>query len=116
MIQVFHNPSCSKSRCAIDNLEIKNTEYEIIDYLNTHLSAQLLHDVLGKLGMKPIEILRTGEQKFKELGLSIDDGRSDTEWIQIMIENPILIERPIIIKDDKAVIGRPPENIETLFK
>ena len=66
--------------------------------------------------MKPIEIMRTGEQKFKELGLSIDDGRSDTEWIQIMIENPILIERPIIIKDDKAVIGRPPENIETLFK
>lgn len=104
---------CSKSRCTLDLLKDNNQEIEVVEYLKKTLSAEELKAVLQKLGMKPIELIRKGEKVYKEqfAGKSL----SDAQWIQVMVENPVLIERPIVVKGDKAFIGRPPENVLSLL-
>lgn len=112
-ITIFHNNRCSKSRCAMSILEEKGIEPEVRYYLDNAPSIEELRDLLKKLGMKAEALVRKNETIFKEnfKGKTF----SEDEWIEILSENPKLIQRPIIIKGDKAVVGRPPENIEQLF-
>ena len=113
-IQIWHNPNSSKSRNAMTLLEEKNLLIDVVKYLETKPSKEQLKEVLKKLNIKASELLRTGEDVYKELDLeNIND---EEKLIDIMIENPILIQRPIIIKGDKAVIARPLENLEELLK
>ena len=113
MIQIFHNPRCGKSRAGVKYLEDKGVEFEIFKYLDEPITPDELQEVLRKLGKRPLEIIRTKEDIFKE---EFEDKElSDEEWILAMVEYPKLIERPIIINGDKAVVGRPAENIDTIL-
>ena len=113
-IQIWHNPKCSKSRAAIELLENKNIDANVVKYLEQTPTKEQLKDVLSKLKISAKELLRTGEDIYKELNLK--DINDEETLIEIMTKNPILIERPIIIKGDKAVIARPIENLEDLLK
>lgn len=107
---IYHNPRCSKSRQTLALLEEKDLDLEIIEYLKAPLDEKTLKDVLSKLDMNPMELMRKGESVFKELNLA--DKADDTQaLVNAMVENPILIERPIVLANDKASIGRPPESV-----
>ena len=112
--KIFHNSRCSKSRQALQILQDSNCDIEIINYLETDLNVSLIKDVLKKLSLKPRDILRTSEQDFKDNNLKEDD-LSDDDLIEYMIKYPKLIERPIVIKGQMAILGRPPENILELL-
>lgn len=113
-IQIWHNPKCSKSRAAMELLENKNIDANVVEYLKQIPTKEQIKDVLKKLRISAKELLRTGEDVYKELNLNqIDD---EETLIDFMVKNPILIERPIIIKGDKAVIARPIENLSELIK
>ena len=109
MVTIYHNNKCSKSRQTLEVLREKREELQVVEYLKDTPSAEELKVVLRKLGLKPEQVLRKGEQVYKEkfAGKSY----SDEEWLQIMAANPILIERPIVVKGDKATLGRPPEKV-----
>lgn len=113
MLKIYHNPRCGKSRQTLKLIQEDNKEVEIIEYLKTPPTYDELTEVISKIGIKPEELIRKGEKIFKEnyKGKSL----TDEEWITAMVENPILIERPIVIKGDKAIIGRPPENVQELL-
>ncbi len=113
MIEYWHNPRCSKSRAGLTLLQDRGAEVTIRKYLEDAPSADELRAVLSRLGIPAIEMMRRGEARFKELGLSKDT--PDENLIQAMAENPILVERPIGITADKAAIGRPPETLLTLL-
>ncbi len=113
-IQIWHNPKCSKSRAAMELLENKNINASVVKYLEQTPTKEQLIDVLKKLNMKASQLLRTGEDIYKELNLKNEN--DEEKIIEVMVKNPILIERPIIIKDNKAVIARPIENLEELLK
>jgi arsenate reductase len=110
-VKLYHNPRCSKSRQAKSLLDDRGLHYETIEYLNQPPSEQELASILTALKKSPLELMRTGEALFKELGLSKTDDRPDEEWIRIMVENPKLIERPIVVNGKKVALGRPPEDI-----
>ena len=113
-IQIWHNPKCSKSRAAMELLENKNIDANVVEYLKQIPTKEQIKDVLKKLKISAKELLRTSEDVYKELNLNqIDD---EETLIDFMVKNPILIERPIIIKGDKAVIARPIENLSELIK
>jgi arsenate reductase len=112
--KIFHNPRCSKSRQALQILQDNNCDIEIINYLETDLNVSLIKDVLHKLSLKPRDILRTSEQDYKDNNLK-EDNFSDDDLIDYMIKHPKLIERPIVIKGHRAVLGRPPENVLELI-
>ena len=112
--KIFHNTRCSKSRQALQILQDNNCDIEIINYLETDLNVSLIKDVLHKLSLKPRDILRTSEQDYKDNNLK-EDNFSDDDLIDYMIKHPKLIERPIVIKEDRAVLGRPPENVLELI-
>ncbi|WP_258099032.1 arsenate reductase (glutaredoxin) [Marinoscillum pacificum] len=109
MTKIFHNPRCRKSRETLQLLADKNEDVEIVEYLNTPPTVSELKDIVRLLGIKPEQLLRKGEAIFKEefKGKEL----SDDEWIEVMVANPKLIERPIVIKNGKAALGRPPENV-----
>lgn len=109
---VYHNPRCSKSRLAVQYLESEGKSFEVVEYLKEIPSAESLDLVLKQLNMEPEELLRKNEADFKEnfKGKSL----SRTEWIEAMRKFPKLIERPIVIKDGKAVVARPTEKIAEL--
>jgi len=107
----YHNPRCRKSRETLELVEAKNIDFDLVEYLKNPPDKEQLIFILDGLGKKPIEVMRTQEKIFKELNLSKKDLRSDDEWIEIMISNPILIERPIFIYNKKVALGRPPENV-----
>jgi len=113
-IQIFHNPRCSKSRQALELLSEQGIEPEIIRYLETPPTEQELSDILVALNYQPRELMRTGENEFKELGLDNPD-LSREQLIAAMVANPKLIERPIVLANGKAAAGRPPENILTIL-
>lgn len=113
MIQIFHNPRCSKSRLGLSYLGEKGIQPEVIEYLTTPPSAEELSGILKKLGMRPLDLIRKGEAIFKEEFKGKD--LSDSEWIDAMVKYPKLIERPIIINGDKAVIARPTEAIDEVL-
>ena len=113
MITIYHNPKCRKSRAGLQYLKDKGLEYTVVEYLKTPLSREQLKDLLMKLNMRPEEIVRTQEDEFKEkLKGKIF---TDEEWITILLESPKLIQRPIVVKNHKAVLGQPVEEIDRLM-
>jgi len=113
-VSIWHNPRCSKSRNAVALLEDEGVEAEIVKYLDTPPSKEKLEEILKMLGMNARALMRTKEAIYKDLGLK--DVTDENALIEVMVANPKLIERPIVIKDGKAVIGRPIENIVALLK
>lgn len=109
-VQILHNPRCSKSRATLNVLEENGIEPEIILYQNAPPSVEQLTSILKKLNMQPRELMRKGQSEYKEQGLD-NEQLSDAELIAAMIETPILIERPIVLANGKASIGRPPESV-----
>jgi len=107
-IKIYHNPRCSKSRQTLQLLNEQNAETEIIEYLKTPPSRAELESILKMLALEPRELMRKKEKEYKAAGLDNPDLDRDA-LIQGMLDNPKLIERPIVIKDNKAIIGRPPE-------
>lgn len=109
MTEIYHNPRCGKSRETLKILENKSEQVEIVEYLKHTPSKARLVAIIEMLGISPLELIRKGEKIFKEnyKGKNL----SDDEWINVMLENPILIERPIVIKNGRAAIGRPPESV-----
>lgn len=110
MITIYHNPRCSKSRATLKILEEKGIQPNIVEYLHTPPDAATLDDFLGKLGMEPRQLMRKGEAPYKELNLA-DETNDRAVLIAAMVENPILIERPIVVNGEKIALGRPPENV-----
>tara|TARA_R110001592_G_scaffold363341_1_gene684472 strand:- start:97253 stop:97597 length:345 start_codon:yes stop_codon:yes gene_type:complete len=110
MISIYHNPRCSKSRQTLALLEERGIAPEIVLYLETPPTVEALDDILKKLGIPARQLLRKGEDAYKENNLS-DPSLSHQQLIKAMVANPKLIERPIVINGDKAVLGRPPEQI-----
>jgi len=113
MIVVWHNPRCSKSRNGIKYLDEKGVEYEVRRYLDNPPTVDEIRDILKKLGMSARELMRTKESIYKELGLKdIDD---EDKLIEAMSKYPKLIERPIVINGDKAVVARPETEIDKIL-
>ena len=112
--KIFHNPRCSKSRQTLKLLVDNNCEIKIINYLEIDLDVLLIKDTLEKLALKPRDVLRKNEQDYKDNDLK-RDSLSDDDLIDYMIKYPRLIERPIVINGNKAVLGRPPENVLSLI-
>jgi arsenate reductase len=109
-IQILHNPRCSKSRQTLALLEEKGIEPEIIKYLDTPPTAAELKTILQKLNINARDLLRKGEDDYKTLNLA-DTSLTEDQLIDAMVSHPKLIERPIVIKDEQAKIGRPPESV-----
>ncbi|PUV25829.1 MULTISPECIES: arsenate reductase (glutaredoxin) [Sphingobacterium] len=113
MIKIYHNKQCSKSCAALDFLQQHSIDLEVQEYLEEVPSKAELIEILSQLGLKPLALIRKNEalflEKFRHLQLT------DEEWVEVMLQNPILIERPIVIKDGKAVIGRPLDSVIDLF-
>ena len=109
-VQILHNPRCSKSRTTLELLKENGVEPEVILYLDTPPDAQQLVSILGKLDIQPRQLMRKGQSEYKALGLD-DTDLSDKQLIAAMIKTPILIERPIVLANGKAAIGRPPESV-----
>ena len=113
MITIYHNPRCKKSRAGLEFLKSKTDDFTVVEYLKNPLTAEELEKLLAKLNKKPQEMIRTQEAVYKQNFKGKDF--TDKEWIKIMVENPKLIKRPIVVKDNKAVWGDPAEEIEQLF-
>lgn len=113
-VTIYHNPRCGKSRQTLQLLKERGIEPEVIEYLKTPPNAEELDDILQKLGMEPRELMRKKEAEYKANGL--DDVALDrAALIAGMVDHPILIERPIVIANGKAAIGRPPETVLTIL-
>ncbi|MDD2700898.1 MAG: arsenate reductase (glutaredoxin) [Sideroxydans sp.] len=110
-VSMYHNPKCSKCRATLALLQEKGIAPELITYLETSPTVAALAEVVKKLGKGPKAIIRFNEDLAKELGISQTDERPDAEWLQIIADNPKLLERPIVINGDRAAIGRPPEQV-----
>jgi len=108
-MKIYHNPRCSKSRQTLTLIQERGKEIEIIEYLKNPLTFEDLELILVKLSISPIELVRNKEEIWKEnfKGKEL----KDNEIIQAMVDNPKIIERPIVINGMKAIIGRPPENV-----
>ncbi len=114
MVTLYHNPRCSKSRDALSLLRDNGVEPDVVLYLETPPNAKALKALLATLGISARDLLRKNEDVYKELNLG-DEKLSEAALIKAMVENPKLIERPIAINGDKAVVGRPPENVLTII-
>ncbi len=112
-IVIYHNARCSKSRSACEIVAGRGIEARIVEYLKTPPSRDELCAVLQKLGMKASELVRRGEEEYKQhyAGRTL----TEDEWLDALIEHPILIERPIVVRGDRAVVGRPPEKVMELL-
>jgi arsenate reductase (glutaredoxin) len=113
IMKIYHNPRCKKSREGLQFIRDKGLNVQVIDYIKNPISEKELQEIVMKLGKKPVEIVRTQEEYFKK-NLK---GRNftDEEWITILMENPRLIQRPIVVEKHKAVIAQPPEKINQLL-
>ena len=110
MITFYHNPRCSKSRAALNILESAGVNFEIIRYLENPPTAETIKNICELLAITPKELVRTSESIYKELFLIPDD-----QWCYMMNNHPILMQRPIVVHGDRAVIGRPPEKIKDIL-
>ncbi|WP_316804415.1 arsenate reductase (glutaredoxin) [Pedobacter nototheniae] len=113
MIKIYHNSKCSKSRSALAILNDSGKDFELINYLQQPPTVDELVSIIDKLGIKPFELVRKRESVYTEnyKGKNL----SDAEWIDVMVQNPILIERPIIVSGNKAIIARPTEKIQEIL-
>lgn len=111
---LLHRDICSKSRCALEFMQTAHKPFTVRDYVADPLSREELKALFEKLDKKPLEVIRQGEELFKELyeGKAL----SDEEWIEVLIEHPFLLERPILVDGDTAIVGRPPELIEAYLQ
>ncbi len=114
MVTIYHNPRCSKSRQTLALIEEKGVEADIVLYLETPPDAKIIADLLNKLGISARQLLRKGEDAYKDNNLK-DTDLTDAQLVDAMAKFPKLIERPIVVKGDKAVLGRPPENVLELI-
>ena len=112
--KIYHNPRCSKSRQTLSLLEEASIQPDIVLYLDNPPSPDELKEILGQLGIQARELLRKGEQAYRDLNLA-DNNLTEDQLISAMCEQPKLIERPIVIKGQSAVLGRPPENVLALI-
>ena len=113
-LTIYHNPRCSKSRQTLALIEDAGAPVTVVEYLQTPPSAARLKELLRLLGLSPRELMRVKEAAYKELGLD-DASLADSALINAMTEHPILIERPIVATEQRAVLGRPPENVLALL-
>lgn len=109
-VRILHNPRCSKSRATLELLQQRGIEPEVILYLETPPSARELDGILRLLGREPRELMRKGEAEYREQGLD-DENLGREELIAAMVASPRLIERPIVLANGKAAVGRPPESV-----
>lgn len=107
---ILHNPRCSKSRAAVELLQSRGLDFQVIEYLEKPPSKQQLAKIVKQLGIRPSDLVRKQEPLFKELELA-DKTFSDGEWLAVLVDNPQLIQRPIVIHNGQAAIGRPIERI-----
>lgn len=114
-LTLYHNPRCSKSRQTLKLLREAGEEPRIVEYLKTPPDAAQIKRLLKALGKEPREAMRTGEAIYKELGLA-DPSNTQQQLIDAIASHPILLERPIVVAGDRAVIGRPPENVSALLQ
>lgn len=112
-VTVYHNPRCGKSRATLALLEERGVEPKIIEYLKTPPSAAELRAIVAKLGIDPEQLVRKGEEVYRTryAGKKLNA----EQWIEAMVNDPILIERPIVVRGERAVLGRPPENVDKLL-
>ena len=109
-VTIYHNPRCSKSRQTLALLEEQGISPDIVRYLDTPPDATAIGRLLDMLGLEPRDLMRKRETPYSELGLA-DESITRADLIQAMADNPILIERPIVVSGDRAAIGRPPESV-----
>ena len=109
-VTIFHNPRCSKSRQTLRLIQEKNIDINIIEYLKTPPDISQLKQILKQLGYEPRQLMRKSEQIYKDLDLG-NENKTTEDLVIAMAQNPILIERPIVLSGEKAAIGRPPESV-----
>ena len=109
-VTIFHNPRCSKSRQTLSLIQEKNIDINIIEYLKTPPDISQLKQILKKLGYEPRQLMRKSEQIYKDLDLG-NENKTTEDLVIAMAQNPILIERPIVLSGEKAAVGRPPESV-----
>ena len=114
-LKILHNPRCSKSRQTLEIINSKGISVEVIEYLKTPLKYDDLLKIIKLLDVNPRDIIRKSESIYKEKNLE-NHKFTDEELTKYMVENPILIERPIVFDDNLAIIGRPPENVLKIIK
>jgi arsenate reductase (glutaredoxin) len=114
-MKIYHNPKCSKSRQALELIQSAEADLNVIEYLKTPPSVSELESLLDMLNCKPEEIVRKKEALFTELGLRENPPQSAQAWLEVLAQNPQLIERPIVTDGTRAVIGRPLENVKALL-
>lgn len=112
---MYHNPRCSKSRQTLELLRARGIEPEIVEYLKTPPDTQQLEQILDMLELTPRQLMRTSEAEYKENNLA-DTSLGRDELIQAMVQHPRLIQRPVVISDGKAALGRPPEDVLELLE
>jgi arsenate reductase len=113
-ITIWHNPRCSKSRQTLQLIVDHGIRPKVVEYLKTPPSAEELSQALAKLGLEPRDLMRTKEAAYEELGLG-DQEMSRADLLDAMVAHPVLIERPVVFRGKRAVLGRPPENVLTLL-
>ena len=113
-IKIYQKPTCSKCREAIGILKDRGVDFEAINYYETPLDAERLRELIEQMGIAPRELLRKGEQVYRDLNLGKREV-SDDELIRLMVEHPDLIQRPIVVRGNKAVLARPTENLKELL-
>ena len=111
---IYHNPRCSKSRQALALLEQQGEEFEVVEYIDNPPDSATLSALLQQLGMSARDLMRKGEETYRELKLDNPE-LSEAELVQAMVDYPRLIERPIVIRDGKAIVARPPEKVLELY-
>ncbi len=113
MYTIYHNPRCKKSRAGLQYIQERTKDFEVVEYLKNPISEELFKNLLMKLNLRPQDMVRTQEAIYK----SDFKGKNftDDEWVTIMIENPKLIKRPIVVRGNKAVWGDPADNLEVIF-
>ena len=113
-LTIYHNPACTKSRETLALIRARGHEPQIVEYLKNPPSEAELTAIVRKLGIKPLELIRRNEQVFKDkyAGKTL----ADKDWIKAMVKDPILIQRPVVVRGAEAAIGRPPEDVERLLR
>jgi arsenate reductase (glutaredoxin) len=113
-ITVYQKPTCTKCRSTLKILRDRGADFDVVNYYETPLTSNELRGLIKKLGISPRELLRKDEQVYRDLNLAKREV-SDDELIELMLANPDLIQRPIVVRGSKAVLGRPPESVEELL-
>ncbi len=111
-IIIVHNPLCSKSQKALSLIQEKGIKPKIIEYLKGELTLSLLKTIINALNVHPKDIIRTSDIEFQKLNLDIEN---PTDALNVIIKHPVILQRPLILTGNRAIIGRPPENVELLF-